>query len=175
METPRQPPRRPQRPSTRPEKVGLVGQHVAENIKALRERRGGMSVRDLSAKLTELGRPILPSGITKIEQGERRVDADDLVALATVLGVPPSRLLLRGSGLEDEENVMAAIEKHNKSGALTDILEGMVTAVHEDGVEPGWLSDFLELNIQWLPIYVKALRGELPHRKKDDGEHQEAP
>ncbi len=53
-----------------------------------------MTVRDLSARMTELGRPLLPSGVTKIEQGQRRVDADELVALAVALGVNPSRLLL---------------------------------------------------------------------------------
>lgn len=51
-------------------------------------------MRELSARLTKLGRPILPSGITKIEQGTRRVDADDLVALAVALKVTPTRLLL---------------------------------------------------------------------------------
>jgi transcriptional regulator with XRE-family HTH domain len=37
---------------------------------------------------------MLPSAVTKIEQGTRRVDADDLVALALALGVTPNRLLL---------------------------------------------------------------------------------
>jgi len=69
------------------------GKQVARNVQQLRKRRG-MTVRDLSARLAELGRPILPSGITKIEQGGRRVDADDLVALAVALGVNPNALLL---------------------------------------------------------------------------------
>lgn len=56
--------------------------------------RGRTTVRELSARLAKLGRPILPSGITKIEQGTRRVDVDDLVALAAVLKVTPTRLLL---------------------------------------------------------------------------------
>lgn len=51
-------------------------------------------MRELSARLSKLGRPILPSGITKIEQGSRRVDVDDLVALAVALKVTPTRLLL---------------------------------------------------------------------------------
>jgi hypothetical protein len=40
------------------------------------------------------GHPILPSGITKIENGDRGVDVGDLVALASVLSVNPNRLLL---------------------------------------------------------------------------------
>ena len=53
-----------------------------------------MPVRELSRHRAELGRPILASGITKIEQGTRRIDVDDLVALALALGVSPNRLLL---------------------------------------------------------------------------------
>jgi len=48
----------------------------------------------LSARLAELGRPILPNGISRIEQGERRVDVDDLVALALALDVSPNALLM---------------------------------------------------------------------------------
>jgi transcriptional regulator with XRE-family HTH domain len=70
---------------------GPVGQRVARNVS---ERRDGMSLRDLSAALGDVGRPILPSGIIKIENGTRRVDADDLVALALTLGVTPNRLML---------------------------------------------------------------------------------
>lgn len=72
---------------------GPTGLRVAANIKALREA-AGISVRGLSARLAELGRPILASGVHKIEQGQRRVDADELVALALALDVAPNRLLL---------------------------------------------------------------------------------
>lgn len=37
---------------------------------------------------------MLPSGISKIENGERKVDVDDLVALAVALDVSPVALLL---------------------------------------------------------------------------------
>lgn len=73
--------------------TGSPGEYVAQNVRRLRARRG-MTVRDLSARLGEIGRPVLPSGITKIEQGQRRVDVDDLVALALALGVNPNALLL---------------------------------------------------------------------------------
>jgi transcriptional regulator with XRE-family HTH domain len=53
-----------------------------------------MSYRDLSARLEEIGRPIPPLGLSRIEKGERRVDADDLVALALVLNVSPAALLM---------------------------------------------------------------------------------
>lgn len=63
------------------------------NVAALREIRRH-SVRSLSALLGELGRPILPSGVSKIERQLRSVDVGDLVALAVALGVNPNRLLL---------------------------------------------------------------------------------
>lgn len=72
---------------------GPSGLRVAANIKALREAQG-ISLRMLSARLTELGRPIITSGIHKIETGQRRVDVDELVALALALDVSPNRLLL---------------------------------------------------------------------------------
>lgn len=72
---------------------GTVSERVARNLRDLREQRR-YTVRTLSARLGELGHPIAPSGITKIEQGHRRVDVDDLVALALALGVSPNRLLL---------------------------------------------------------------------------------
>ena len=48
------------------QKVGPVGEQVAKNVKRL---RGATTVRELSSQLTAIGRPILPSGITKIELG----------------------------------------------------------------------------------------------------------
>lgn len=66
---------------------------VAKNVRELRDQRR-LTVRGLSALLGDLGHPILPSGITKVEDGSRRVDIGDLVALALALGVNPNRLLL---------------------------------------------------------------------------------
>lgn len=65
---------------------------IAKNVAELRTQRR-MTVRELSARLGQIGHPILPSGITKIENGQRRVDVADLVALAHALRVNPNRLL----------------------------------------------------------------------------------
>jgi transcriptional regulator with XRE-family HTH domain len=66
---------------------------VADNLRRIRDERG-ISTSRLSQLLEDVGRPIQPTGITKIEKGERKVDTDDLVALAVVLRVNPSALLL---------------------------------------------------------------------------------
>ncbi|MFD3955960.1 MULTISPECIES: helix-turn-helix domain-containing protein [Streptomyces] len=72
--------------------VGSTGDQVRANLLRLRTVRRLSTVK-LSAKLREAGRPIPPSGITRIEKGERRVDVDDLLALAQTLQVPYAQLI----------------------------------------------------------------------------------
>jgi transcriptional regulator with XRE-family HTH domain len=74
---------------------------IARNVATLRKKRG-LGVRGLSNALTELGRPILPSGITKIESQDRRVSVGDLVALAIALDVSPVRILLPPERIDDD-------------------------------------------------------------------------
>ncbi len=71
--------------------LGPTGDAVRKNIAHL---RGRMPVTELSARLEAVGRRIPPLGIRRIESGERRVDADDLVALALALDVSPATLLM---------------------------------------------------------------------------------
>lgn len=71
--------------------MGPAGERVAENVKRL---RGRTAYRELSAELERFGRPILPSGLLKLERGQRRVDVDDLIALALALDVSPVTLLM---------------------------------------------------------------------------------
>ncbi|QZT60937.1 helix-turn-helix domain-containing protein [Mycolicibacterium austroafricanum] len=73
--------------------LGPVGQHAAANVKALRETRR-LTYADLSRILDELGRPIPPLGLRRIEAGGRRIDLDDLAALALALEVSPLTVLL---------------------------------------------------------------------------------
>lgn len=72
-----------------------TGKQVAANIKRL---RGGMTYKELSDRLGEVGRPIAVLGLKRIESGERKVDVDDLMAFAIVFGVSPLTLLLPNSG-----------------------------------------------------------------------------
>ncbi len=72
---------------------GPVSDYVAENVSQLRSARG-ISQQELSRRMGEAGRPMLPSALSKIEGRERGVDVDDLTTLAVALGVNPSRLLL---------------------------------------------------------------------------------
>lgn len=78
--------------------LGATGEQVAANIKRF---RGGMQYKELSEKLKDVGRPIAPLGLKRIESGERKVDVDDLMAFAIVFDVSPLTLLLPDSGSRD--------------------------------------------------------------------------
>ncbi|HME16029.1 MAG TPA: helix-turn-helix transcriptional regulator [Mycobacterium sp.] len=73
--------------------LGQTGETVRRNIRDIRDKKG-ISGPELSEKLAELHRPIPPLGIHRIESGTRRVDVDDLVAIALALNVSPLALLL---------------------------------------------------------------------------------
>lgn len=82
-----------QRKGRRAIETGPTGKTVGKNLARLRRNRE-LTTRQLSAQLEQAGRPIPASGITRMEQGERQVTADDLVALAVVLNTSPISLLL---------------------------------------------------------------------------------
>ncbi|NNN36056.1 helix-turn-helix transcriptional regulator [Streptomyces sp. S3(2020)] len=90
--------------------LGASGRAVAANVKRLRKARG-WSLRALSEALAAAGRGLSQDAINKIENGAeedtkkqiRRVDVDDLVALAVVFGVNPSTLLLPDTTSGDAE------------------------------------------------------------------------
>lgn len=54
----------------------------------------GWGFARLSRELTKAGRDIPPLGLGRIETGGRRVDVDDLTALAVVFEVSPASLLM---------------------------------------------------------------------------------
>lgn len=74
------------------EQPGSLGDHVARQLKRLREDKR-MPYTELSQRLESLGHPIPVLGLRRIERGERRVDVDELAALALALNVPPLLLL----------------------------------------------------------------------------------
>jgi hypothetical protein len=66
---------------------------VSANVKRLRMKQN-LGLRGLSKKLGEVGRPLGHSAVDQIEKGTRRVDVDDLMALALALDVSPITLLM---------------------------------------------------------------------------------
>lgn len=76
--------------------LGPAGETLRENVKRIREGQR-LTYVELSERLAAIGRSIPVLGLRRIERGERRVDVDDLLALAYALGVPPVDLLVPGS------------------------------------------------------------------------------
>lgn len=101
--------------------MDATGRTVAANVKRLRAARG-MSLRALSEALDGVGRKLSQDAINKIENGAekdtakqiRRVDVDDLIALAAVLRVNPSALMLP---LTDDPSEMIEVTGAGRVGA----------------------------------------------------------
>lgn len=82
--------------------LGPTGVRVADRLTELRRARE-LTQGQLMERLRELGRPIAVAALSKIEKGLRRVDADDLIALALALDVSPNELLLPDPAHSDPE------------------------------------------------------------------------
>lgn len=72
--------------------LGPVALRVGRAVRTLRERLD-LTPQQLAEKLEDVGRDIGQAGIGRIERGQRRVDVDDLVALALALQVDVGLLL----------------------------------------------------------------------------------
>jgi transcriptional regulator with XRE-family HTH domain len=81
--------------------LGATGETVRANVKRLREERS-LGYAELSRRLKSAGRSIPELGLRRIEEGARRVDADDLMGLADALGVSPIGLLMPQTDAGDE-------------------------------------------------------------------------
>jgi transcriptional regulator with XRE-family HTH domain len=73
--------------------LGATGRNVARNVRHYRKARR-FSYTELSRRTEAAGRRIPPIGLRRIEAGERRVDVDDLTALAQALAVSQVTLML---------------------------------------------------------------------------------
>lgn len=65
---------------------GPATQLAGAGIKAAREG-AGLSLRDLAAQLTKHGHPLSASALQRMEVAHRRIDLDDVEAIAEVLEV----------------------------------------------------------------------------------------
>lgn len=90
----------------RPIELGPSGESVATNVQRLRKGQK-LTWTDVARSASAAGRPMSALAVRRIEEGGRRVDADDLVALAVVLGVTPTTLLLPDNGGDDVEEATA--------------------------------------------------------------------
>lgn len=127
-----------QRSGKRSIEVGAWGRRTAANVADLRERRG-MTQAMLAAEAERLGRPMAGSVVGKIEQGSRRVDADDLGAFAIALGVAPNRLLLTSTASADQVVEVSA-------GRWVSELDAWRWALGEKPLDEGTEAEFVTMN-----------------------------
>src|SRR5262245_25967787 len=101
----------------RANELGPTGVRLARIVRELREERG-ITLVQLSQRLSQLGRPIPPLSLRRIEAADdddpdnrkpRRVDADDLIALALALEVTPNRLLLGVEQADEFEDIALTV------------------------------------------------------------------
>lgn len=104
----------------------------------------------------EAGRPLGHTAISDIENGSRRVDVDDLMAIASALGVAPNALLLP-HGYDDKELVeTTGSTKPMPLKSIYYFLEGMQTL---DG------GNNLDFAVQSLPEFMQIRRSAGRKRK----------
>ncbi|MFC9631396.1 helix-turn-helix domain-containing protein [Streptomyces mirabilis] len=124
---------------------------MAANLVRLRKERG-LSTTRLSAALEGLGQPIPATGITRIEKGQRRVDADDLVALALALNVAPITLLLPPSSSDEQAHLTANQHVTSRTawqwgagqGPAMDWVPGEAVSLAEPGADPAIAAEAYE-------------------------------
>jgi transcriptional regulator with XRE-family HTH domain len=77
---------------TRRVELGTVGEIVRQRVRAARIS-SDLRLEDLAERLKNDGHPLSKATLSQIETGGRRVDVDDLVALADALEISPGDLL----------------------------------------------------------------------------------
>ncbi|MGY2079711.1 helix-turn-helix domain-containing protein [Modestobacter sp. SYSU DS0657] len=91
-----------------------ISKRIGPTVRRFRRERG-LDLRELAELLAEEGHPLKLGQLSKLELGDRRVDVDDLVALAVVLNVTPSQLLMPEPPAEGEDQVVA-LTPHRRVG-----------------------------------------------------------
>ncbi|TXI63305.1 helix-turn-helix domain-containing protein [Mycolicibacterium mageritense] len=131
--------------------IGATGKTVADNVKRLRLDQG-LAFTELASKLDAIGKPIPTLGLRHIESYKRRVDSDDLVALAVVLGVSPATLLMPGrneDGSEVERSDLVPITGWRKPIAATAVWRWLTA---EEPLIHGTFGTFVD---RALPVWYR--------------------
>lgn len=136
--------------------LGPTGERVRENIKRVREAKR-LTYVELSDRLSEEGRPIPVLGLRRIERGERRVDADDLIALSVVLNVGPASLLLPPSAGEESVNLTKKTAVRSRTAwqwaegqrTAMDFEPGEAVSLAGPGADPAIYAEVSEREQEW--------------------------
>ena len=82
------------------EPAGTVPKVIGDNLRRARNARG-LSVRQMSERLGEVGAPMLPSAVSENERAARKVTVEDALRFAIALNIPLVDLLTPAGGSVD--------------------------------------------------------------------------
>ncbi len=142
--------------------MGPSGLRVGERIRDLRQSHG-LTLHQLAERLVSLDRPIDLSALAKIEKGQRRVDVDDLVALALALRVSPNWLLLPSDASDGRVELTAGFGTTGSDAwlwALRDRPRIFTELPSVPDRMPTRTSNFWFLQDGWPDIYDLTVRAE---------------
>jgi hypothetical protein len=132
-------------------RAGPAGRVLATNIKRIRDAQR-LTYTKLSKMLAEAGRDLPILALRRIERMERRVDFDDLLALAYVLRVCPVDLMV--SSEASDEPYALTLEHEFEADTVRewirgeDVLLAPVSSPGDPFSDPG--TAMLDA-IQWMP------------------------
>ena len=93
--------------------AGNTNAHVAANLRSARQAIG-MDLRTFSERVKETGRAMSTSALSKTENGDRRVDVDDLSVFAYILQTTPAALLAPPEGASPPTGVPSGQFNHEE-------------------------------------------------------------
>lgn len=114
---------------------GASARTARENLRRLRTE-SDLTWTGLSKMLADYGRKIPPISLRRIEDGDRRMDIDDLMALSFVLNVSPVRLLLPVREPDRVVEITGPGERHSEE-AWSWVLSGTSIGSPTEGLEAG--------------------------------------
>lgn len=126
--------------------LGAAGRTVATQVRLLRTEQK-MTLVEVAEEMTGYGRPMQPSGISRIEDGTRRVDVDDLMVLARILKVTPHDLM----GWNDDNSEPRWLSPEQIEENLEDMIKFLEAqnALVAKGVDPAAVPATLKM-LAWV-------------------------
>lgn len=82
--------------------TGPSAETAAANLKRLREAKN-LTYTELSKRMAANGRTLSPLAVRRIEEGDRRIDVDDLMSLSIALDVSPTYFLMPATEAEEDD------------------------------------------------------------------------
>lgn len=152
------------------EGVVPVATYVGENVRRLRGKR---TYRSIAADLKMMGHPLHEVVLKRIESGERRIDVNDLVALALVFSVNPNYLLMPDADSADSEFVLMPGEMGVKRSAadIHDWLYGFLAIRNPIGEHPDESDDRFRARImpRWIDRTVESFVASVKSAMRSQG------